>query len=87
MDAYFDNNSNILNANIRVAHDNSVIYSLRTSFGLSGRKSTVLRDENPAFGRPCVVAVIHWKEKMFEVFGVKKRVSNVQRKEGSLFKK
>ena len=87
MDAFFDNRSNVLNAHIRMAHDNSVIYSLKTSFGLSGRKSTILRDENPAFGGPCIVAIIHWKEKAFEISGIKKRVSEVQRTEGGLFKK
>lgn len=87
MDAFFDNNSNVLNANIRMAHDNSVIYSLKTSFGLRGRKRTILRDENPAFGQSGIVAIIHWKEKVFEISGVKKRVSEVQRTEGGFFKK
>jgi hypothetical protein len=87
MDAYFDNNSNLLNAKIRTAYDKSVVYSLNTNFGLRGRKHTVLRDENPAFSRPCIVGVIHWREKTFEIAGVKKRVSDIQRSEGGFFKK
>jgi len=87
MDAFFDNDSNILNANIRMPYDNSVAYSLKTTFGLRGRKVTVLRDENPAFGRPGIVAIIHWKEKVFEISGIKKRISEIQRAAGGLFKK
>jgi len=87
MDAFFDNHSNVLNANIRIARDSSIIYSLKTTFGLRGRKITVLRDENPVFGRPGIVAIIHWKDKAIEISGIKKRVSDMQRTEGGFFKK
>jgi len=87
MDAFFDNNANVLNARIRISRDNSAIYSLKTTFGLRGRKITVLRDENPALGAPDIAGHIYWKEKVFEVCGVQKKLSEIRRVEGGFLKK
>lgn len=87
MEAYFDNKMNVLNACIRISRDNSAIYSITTTFGLRGRKITVLRDENPSIGGPAVVGIIHWKEGAVEIFGQKKKITNVKRTEGSFLKK
>jgi hypothetical protein len=85
MEATFDNKTNILNAQIRAVHDNSVIYSLRTSFGYRGRKDTILWDENPALGAAATVGAIHWQEKTLEISGHKKNCSDLKRHAGSFF--
>jgi hypothetical protein len=113
MDASFDNDSNLLNAHIRINHDQSIIYSLKTTFGFRGRKVTVLKDENPiflsdsnlsslnelllnptSFGTGTgggvaeeVVGQIYWREKVFEVSGVRKKVKEIRRVEGRFLKK
>ncbi|KAF8054254.1 hypothetical protein FPV67DRAFT_1552661 [Lyophyllum atratum] len=93
MEAYFDNKGNILNAALRTPHDSSAVYTLKTTFGLRGRKLTVLRDENPAPGvqakdaGKASVGSIFWKEKMVEVMGVRRGVKEVRRREGGFFRK
>ncbi|KAJ6612655.1 hypothetical protein B0H10DRAFT_2051367 [Mycena sp. CBHHK59/15] len=85
MEATFDNKTNVLNARIRAVHDNSVIYSLRTTFGFRGRKDTILVDENPAPGATTIVGAIHWQEKTLEIFGHKKSWSELKRFAGSFY--
>jgi len=85
MEATFDNKTNVLNARIRAIHDDSVIYTLRTTFGFHGRKLTILHDANPIPGSSGVVGAIHWQEKTLEVHGHKKRFSELKRHEGNFF--
>lgn len=87
MEAYFDNKTNVLNARIRISRDNSAIYSITTTFGLRGRKITVLQDENPSVGGPTVVGIIHWKEGAVEIFGQRKKITDIKRTEGGFLKK
>jgi hypothetical protein len=85
MEATFDNKTNILNARICAAHDNSVIYTLRTNFGFRGRKDTLLFDENPVPGAAPAVGAIHWQEKTLEVSGHKKSCAELKRRAGRFF--
>ncbi|KAJ7461843.1 hypothetical protein B0H11DRAFT_1735989 [Mycena galericulata] len=85
MEATFDNKTNVVNARIRAIHDNSVIYSLRTSFGFRGRRDTILCDENPAPGAATTVGAIHWQEKTLEISGHKKSCSELRRRAGRFF--
>ncbi|KAJ7104523.1 hypothetical protein B0H15DRAFT_810426 [Mycena belliarum] len=85
MEATFDNKTNILNARIRAVHDNSIIYTLRTSFGFRGRKDTILCDENPAPGAATTVGAIHWQEKTLEISGHKKSCAELKRQAGRFF--
>ncbi|KAF8054253.1 hypothetical protein FPV67DRAFT_831010 [Lyophyllum atratum] len=87
MDAYFDNNGNILNSSIRITRDHSTVYTLKTTFGLRGRKVTILRDENPPLGKAACVGFILWKEKAFGIFGQRKTVSEIKRMKWGVFKK
>lgn len=87
MEAYFDNQSNVLNAHIRIWRDGSVIYTVKTTFGLHGRMVTVLHDENPVLGGPTRVGRINWRKKTFEISGCGKAVSDVRRTEGCCFLK
>ncbi|KAG6863847.1 hypothetical protein C0991_002705, partial [Blastosporella zonata] len=87
MEAYFDNKGNILNACVRSTRDKSVLYTLKTTFGLRGRKVTVLLDENPPPGRSAHVASLYWKDKLFEILGQRKYVSDIRRKEGRFLSK
>ncbi|KAG6855725.1 hypothetical protein H0H87_011599, partial [Tephrocybe sp. NHM501043] len=87
MEAYFDNKGNILNACIRSKRDKSVLYTLKTTFGLSGRKITVFLDENPAPGRTAHVASLNWRDKTFEILGQRRNLSDIRRTEGRFFKK
>ena len=87
MEAYFDNKGDVLNARIRVLRDDSALYTVKTTFGLRGRKITVLRDENPPLGRSAVVGCINWKQKTMDVCGSRKALRNVKRAEGRFFKK
>ena len=80
MEVTFDNQSNVLNAQILALHDNSVIYRVVTDLGLWTRGRTYLKDANPAVGEPTNVGVILWKEKVFDVYGQKKAVSDVRRR-------
>ncbi|KAJ7792395.1 hypothetical protein B0H14DRAFT_169391 [Mycena olivaceomarginata] len=86
MEATFDNKTNVLNARIRT-HDNSVIYTLRTSFGYRGRKDTVLWDENPpaGAGAAAVAGAIHWQEKSLEVGGHRKSCKELKRCAGRFY--
>ncbi|KAF7318906.1 hypothetical protein HMN09_00226400 [Mycena chlorophos] len=86
MEAVFDNKSNVLNAHIRAAHDNSVLYTLRTNFGYRGRKDTILCDANPAPGAPsATVGVIHWQDKSLEIMGHRKPCADLKRQAGKFF--
>lgn len=87
MEAYFDNKGDVLNARIRVLRDDSAVYTVKTTFGLRGRKITVLRDENPTLGRPAVVGCINWKQKTMDVCGSRRAMRDVKRTEGRFFKK
>ncbi|KAF9464004.1 hypothetical protein BDZ94DRAFT_532250 [Collybia nuda] len=87
MEAYFDNKNNVLNARIRISRDDSVVYSISTTFGLRGRKITVLRDDNPTIGGPAIVGIFHWKEGAFEIHGQKKMIKDMRRIEGGFLKK
>ncbi|KAG6828511.1 hypothetical protein H0H92_007728 [Tricholoma furcatifolium] len=87
MEAYFDNKGNILNACIRSTRDKSVLYTLKTTFGLRGRKVTVFLDENPPLGRSAHVASLYWNEKVFDIQGQRKHVSDIRRTEGKIFRK
>ncbi|KAF8873924.1 hypothetical protein BD779DRAFT_1568250 [Infundibulicybe gibba] len=72
MEAVFDNETNVLDAQIRVTRDNSPL----------GRKPTVLEDANPAPGDPRTAGVIHWRKRMFEVRGQRKPFSEIKTKTG-----
>ncbi|KAF7360430.1 hypothetical protein MVEN_00773100 [Mycena venus] len=86
MEATFDNKTNVLNARIRAVHDNSVIYTLRTSFGYRGRKDTLLLDENPVPGTAtATVGAIHWQEKTLEISGHRKSCAELKRRAGRFF--
>lgn len=87
MDAYFDNSGNILNCCIRIRRDHSIVYTLKTTIGLHGRKVTILRDENPPLGKAECVGFILWKEKAFGIFGQRKTISEVKRTKWGVFKK
>jgi len=87
MEAYFDNKGNILNASMRINRDHSAIYTLRTNFGLRGRKVTILKDDNPPFNGPSNVGAIFWADKAFEIHGQRKPIAEILRKEGRFFKK
>ncbi|KAG2015207.1 hypothetical protein CC2G_008496 [Coprinopsis cinerea AmutBmut pab1-1] len=80
MEATFDNRSNVLSAQIRTNHDHSVVYKVVTDQTRWRRELTFLKDANPALGDPPVAGVIHWREKVFEVGGVRKSVGEVRRK-------
>ncbi|KAK7044622.1 hypothetical protein R3P38DRAFT_2879832 [Favolaschia claudopus] len=85
MEATLDNKTNVLNAQIRTVHDNTLLYTLRTTFGYFGRKDTVLLDENPVSGAAAVVGAIHWHEKSIEIFGHRKSCSELKRRSGRFY--
>ncbi|TFK33810.1 hypothetical protein BDQ12DRAFT_738562 [Crucibulum laeve] len=84
MEATFDNKTNILNAHILNTHDNSAIYDVVSTYILWGRKATQLKDANPALKESTsqVVGNIHWKEKIIEVNGHRKPMSELKKKAG-----
>ncbi|KAK7439407.1 hypothetical protein VKT23_005842 [Stygiomarasmius scandens] len=105
MEVIFSNKTNILEALLLTKHDNSPIYQLKSTFGLTGRKLTFLKDVNPispssnptrhyarhstntnAKKEPVTVGVIHWREKVFEIQGVKKNIGDIKKKKGLLSK-
>ncbi|KAK2464487.1 hypothetical protein APHAL10511_003466 [Amanita phalloides] len=82
MEAIFDNKTNVLDTHIRATHDNSVIYTVTTTFGFWGRKQvTILKDANPPPGESPVVGAINWKERYFEVHAHRKVLSEIKKKE------
>ncbi|PFH49398.1 hypothetical protein AMATHDRAFT_147696 [Amanita thiersii Skay4041] len=88
MEATFDNRTNVLSANIRTAHDDSVIYSIKTTFGLWGRKLvTVLKDANPLPDEPVIVGAINWKDHYFEIHGHRRSLSSLKRTSGKFLRK
>ncbi|KAJ2935040.1 hypothetical protein H1R20_g2024, partial [Candolleomyces eurysporus] len=87
MEVTFDNQSNVLSAQILTVHDGSVIYRIVTDEGLWSRDHTYLKDANPAVGEPTNVGVIHWKEKTFEIYGHRKRLSDIRRRPRNPLKK
>lgn len=80
METTFDNQTNVLNAQILNLHDKSVIYRVVTDMGLWTRGRTYLKDANPALGQPTNVGVIHWKDKVLEICGHKKAISDLRRR-------
>ncbi|TFK59849.1 hypothetical protein BDN72DRAFT_864823 [Pluteus cervinus] len=80
MEAYLDNKTNVLNAQIRTSHDDMPIYSIITTSGLRGRRMTVLKDLNPLPGDSVVVGVIHWQAKTFEIRGIRHPIKEMKRK-------
>ncbi|KAJ7495294.1 hypothetical protein FB451DRAFT_1121780 [Mycena latifolia] len=91
MEAFFDNNSNIVNARICASLDSAPLYTLETAFAaFKGRVRTVIRDANPlpgAKGANPAVGAINWGEKSIEVGGMKRAIKEVRRVEGGLFNK
>lgn len=87
MEVTFDNQSNVLSAQIITVHDGSVIYRVVTDEGMWSRDHTYLKDANPAAGDPTNVAVIHWKEKTFEIYGRKKKLADIRRRPRNPMKK
>ncbi|KAE9400208.1 hypothetical protein BT96DRAFT_857616 [Gymnopus androsaceus JB14] len=88
MEARFDNKANILNASMLAAHDNSAIYRFKTNFSFRGRDITLLQDMNPALGSDAAtVGAIHWRDKVIEVNGHKKKVSDLKTKKGGFMSK
>jgi hypothetical protein len=47
MEVVFSNKANIVEAFLQTTHDNSPIFQVKSTFGLTGRKLTTLRDVNP----------------------------------------
>lgn len=85
MQATFDNSTNLLNSNIRAAHDDSKIYTVRTtSTFLRGRKLTVLIDTNPLVGN-AIVGAIHWQDRLLEVHGERRKWKGLKRREKKFF--
>lgn len=80
MEVIFDNQANVLTAQVLTTHDNSVIYRVVTDQSIWSKARTYLKDANPAVGAPTNVGVIHWKEKAFEIYGVKKPMSEIRRR-------
>jgi hypothetical protein len=80
MEATFDNGNNVLAANIRTLHDQSIIYTLTTNQTAWKRERTYLKDANPAPGDSPTAGVIHWQEKMFEIHGVRRPIAELRRK-------
>jgi len=81
MEATFDNRTNLLAANVRSFVDSSVLYTITTTHNLWGRTVTLLKDANPALGTHSpIVGAIYWRERLFEVNGHRKSISDVKRK-------
>ncbi|KAG7091594.1 hypothetical protein E1B28_010615 [Marasmius oreades] len=86
MEVTFDNRGNVLNAKLHTTVDDTVIYTLETTYGFRGRRTTVLKDCNPAPGRSATVGTINWREKIIEVNGMKKKVGDVKKRKGNYFR-
>jgi len=81
MEATFDNKTNLLAANVRSFVDSSVLYNITTTHNLWGRTVTLLKDANPALGTNSpIVGAIYWRERLFEVNGHRKSISDIKRK-------
>ncbi|KAG7446824.1 uncharacterized protein BT62DRAFT_967583 [Guyanagaster necrorhizus] len=87
MEAFFDNKNNVVNARIRSSVDESVLYTLKTTFNFRGRHVTILQDANPGPGGVVTVGAIHWQDRIIEVLGHKKKFSDVKRHAGKPFRK
>ncbi len=87
MEAFFDNKNNVLNAQIRSSVDESVLYKLKTTFSFRGRRLTIIQDANPSPGGPVTVGAIHWDDRIIEILGQKKKMSEIKRHEGKYFKR
>ncbi|KAJ3997430.1 hypothetical protein F5050DRAFT_1569393 [Lentinula boryana] len=85
MEVRFDNKANILNARLLATHDNSPIYTTKTNFTFRGRDITLLQDTNPALSTQgsLTVGAIHWKDKIIEVNGHRKKVADLKEKKNS----
>ncbi|PBK70904.1 hypothetical protein ARMSODRAFT_911566 [Armillaria solidipes] len=87
MEAFFDNKNNVVNARIRSSVDESVLYTLKTTFNFRGRHLTILQDANPGPGGVVTVGAIHWQDRIMEVLGHKKKFSDIKRHAGKPFRK
>ncbi|KAJ3766736.1 hypothetical protein FB446DRAFT_757242 [Lentinula raphanica] len=89
MEVRFDNKANILNARLLTTHDNSPIYATKTNFTFRGRDITLLQDTNPALAEQesVTVGAIHWKDKIIEVNGYRKKVSDLKEKKNGFLDK
>lgn len=87
MEVTFDNQSNVLSAQIKTVHDGSVLYKIVTDQTLWRREHTYLKDANPAAGDPSIVGVIHWKERTFEIYGQKRPIKELRRRPKGLIRK
>ncbi|KAJ4477236.1 hypothetical protein J3R30DRAFT_3291126 [Lentinula aciculospora] len=88
MEVRFDNKANILNARLLATHDNSPIYATKTNFTFRGRDITLLQDTNPALSSGSVtVGAIHWKDKIIEVNGYRKKVADLKEKKTGFLNK
>ncbi|KAF9443232.1 hypothetical protein P691DRAFT_809288 [Macrolepiota fuliginosa MF-IS2] len=81
MEATFDNKTNLLSANIRSSVDSSILYTITTSHNLWGRTITLLKDANPALGDSPAVGAIYWRERLFEVHGHRKSISDIKHRQ------
>ncbi|KAF9017479.1 hypothetical protein BDZ89DRAFT_1213777 [Hymenopellis radicata] len=60
---------------VRSSVDESVLYQLKTTFSFRGRRLTILQDANPSPGGPVTVGAIHWDDRIVEILGQKKKLS------------
>ncbi|KAF8907535.1 hypothetical protein CPB85DRAFT_1311571, partial [Mucidula mucida] len=67
--------------------DESVLYKLKTTFSFRGRRLTIIQDANPSPGGPVTVGAIHWDDRIIEILGQKKKMSEIKRHEGKYFKR
>ena len=88
MEVIFDNKSNVFNARLQSsvpsAHGHQAgqhVFSLETTSGMMGRKVTTLKNER---NNSLAVGFINWREKWFEVEGLRRSVDEVRRTEGLL---
>ncbi|TFK22628.1 hypothetical protein FA15DRAFT_671323 [Coprinopsis marcescibilis] len=82
MEVSLDSEGNVLNAQLLTTHDRSVVYHITTKSTAWSRERTYFRDANPALGEPSTAGVIHWKDKIFEIRGQKRPISDLRRKQG-----
>ncbi|KAJ3561069.1 hypothetical protein NP233_g10425 [Leucocoprinus birnbaumii] len=81
MEATFDNKTNLISCNVRSCVDSSVLYNISTTHNLWGRTVTLLKDANPTLGANSpIVGAIYWRERLFEVNGHRKSISDIKRK-------
>ncbi len=62
---------------VRSSVNESVLYKLKTTFSFCGRHLTILQDANPSRGGPVTVGAIHWDDRIVEILGQKKKLSQL----------